>query len=820
MSPAAATVAAFDLDTPAGRLAIRPIDPDRDAPRVQDWLSDPHSAFWQMGDLSVDEVRAYLRGVAADPHQSAWLGSRDGEPAFLVETYDPAQVLLADVFDAEPGDVGMHLLVAPPRGERVHGLTSSVMSAVVRFCLDALGATRIVVEPDVRNTAIARKNAEAGFRIVGEVDLPGKRASLAVLDPRDGAAPASARESAPASVPAGPPAPAPAPASASASAPSADPARHLRPETMERAQRHLVAKAIAEFTHERLLAPAVLDVDGGETDGAGRTGFHRLDTGASSYTFSARRNALEHWSIDEASLSRTIDGRPAPLDAQELVIELREDLGIPDQLLGTYLEELASTLASAAFKLDRGDLPAAELAVADFQSIESGMTEGHPGFVANNGRIGFGLDEFRAFAPEAGASVRLVWLAARRDATHLALGRGLDEDALFTGELGTAQLARFAGRLADLGLEASDYRWFPVHPWQWQHRIAVTFAPDLARRDLVHLGAGDDDYRAQQSIRTFFNASRPERSYVKTAIAVQNMGFLRGLSPAYMRATPVINDWVADLVASDATLREARFEVLREHASIGYTGDAYHRAPAPSAQRKMLAALWRESPVPRLAPGERLATMAALLHRDASGASIATALVRASGIPAADWVRAYLHAYLRPVVHTLLVHDLAFMPHGENVILVLDGHVVRRVFMKDIGEEVAVLSGRPELPEEVSRIRSVVEPAEQALAVFTDVFDGVLRHLAAILDGDGALPEAAFWRLVAECVDRHAQEHPDLDTSVDLRADRFAHSCLNRLQLRNTLQMVDLANQSESLLYAGTMANPIGRSVIPAPAHG
>ncbi|WP_395244978.1 GNAT family N-acetyltransferase [Agromyces sp. MMS24-K17] len=781
---APARLAGFEYRTPAGHLSIVPIDPVRHAALVQGWLADPHAAFWQMGDLSVDEVRDYLHVVVADPDQDSWLGYRDGVPAFLVETYDPARVLLADVHDAEPGDLGMHLLVSPPGPAPVRGFTSAVMATVVRFCFDGLDARRIVVEPDVRNAAIARKNAEVGFRIVGEVELPGKRASLAVLERAWFEASAVPEASA---------------------RPEASAAAHLRPDTMAIAQRHLVAKAIAEFTHERLLAP----VDEGE-------GCYRLDTDGSTYRFAARRHRLEHWVIDEPTLHRTVGGEPAPLDAQELIVELQADLGIPDALLGTYLEEVASTLASAAFKADRGGLPAAQLAVADFQSIEAGMTEGHPGFVANNGRIGFGLDEFAAFAPESGASVRLVWLAARRESTHLALGRGLSEASLYDGELGADTLERFADRLRSLGLDPAEYRYLPVHPWQWQHRIAITFAPDVARRDLVHLGEGDDEYRAQQSIRTFFNTSRPERSYVKTALAIQNMGFLRGLSPAYMRATPAINDWVADLVGSDATLRAARFEVLREHASIGYTGDAYHRTATPSAQRKMVAALWRESPVPRLAPGERLATMAALLHRDASGASVATELIRASGLPAAGWVAAYLDAYLRPVVHCLLAHDLAFMPHGENLILVLDGHVARRVFMKDIGEEIAVLSDRVQLPEEVSRVRAVVDAEEQALVVFTDVFDGVLRHLAGILDGDGTLREDAFWRLVADCVDRHAREHPDLDSAVDLRADRFAHSCLNRLQLRNTLQMVDLANQSGSLQYAGTIANPIGRTAIGA----
>jgi siderophore synthetase component len=155
------------------------------------------------------------------------------------------------------------------------------------------------------------------------------------------------------------------------------------------------------------------------------------------------------------------------------------------------------------------------------------------------------------------------------------------------------------------------------------------------------------------------------------------------------------------------------------------------------------------------------------------------------------------------------------MPHGENLILVLDEHTVTGAFMKDIGEEVAVL-GHRELPADVERIRAVVPGEEKALSVFTDMFDGVLRHLSGILDGDGLLP----------CRDGSGRSSPRCSTTtnpstrmhargvsgdVDLRAERFAHSCLNRLQLRNTKQMVDIGNQAESLLYAGTMPNPVAR---------
>jgi len=586
-----------------------------------------------------------------------------------------------------------------------------------------------------------------------------------------------------------------------------NPAAHLTPAALERAQRHLVAKAIAEFSHERLIAPAP------HADGGWRLG---VPAGDVEYRFDAQRTELEHWIVDETSIRRLRGDRELPLDAQELILELQPLLGLSDELLPVYLEEIASTLAGSMFKIAQSGPSADALAGADFQTVEAAMTEGHPGFVANNGRIGFGVSDHAAFAPEAARPFRLTWVAARHGVSHLALGAGLDEETLLEGELSVAERESFASRLRDLGEDPAEFHLLPVHPWQWENRAAITFAPDLARRDLVVIGESESEYRAQQSVRTMFNLSHPERNYVKTALAVQNMGFLRGLSPAYMRVTPAINDWVADLVASDSTLRDAGFRVLRERASIGYTGDVYHRTAEPSAHRKMLAALWRESPVPLVSERQKLATLASLLHRDAEGASVATALIRASGLPAHDWVRAALRAYLRPVVHCLLAHDLAFMPHGENLILILEDHVPTGVFMKDIGEEIALLADRA-VPEDVRRTVSPVDDEEKALAIFTDVFDGVLRHLAGILHIDGTLPEGEFWRLVAQTVDEHAQDHPDLESRVDLRADAFAHSCLNRLQLRNTLRMVDLTNQSASLLYAGTLENPIGRARIPQP---
>lgn len=730
------------------RVTIEPLDVERDLALVHAWVTHPRSAFWQMQGASLADVAAEYRMIAEDPHHHAWLGRVDGSPAFLAETYDPFHSELSELPELRPGDLGMHVLVAPT-DHPVHGFTRTVFGAVLEHCFTDPSVRRVVVEPDARNERVRALNREFGFRELHTITLPTKEAMLSALD-RDAAG-------------------------------SVD---HLAPDLLERAQRHLVTKAISEYAHERLLAPVA---DGDRW---------RLDSPAGdvTYTFVATRLALDHWAVDATSLVRTVKDEPAPLDAQAFVMEFADLLGIPDELLPTYLEEIAATLASACWKLRHARHSTEDLLAADYQDIEAAMTEGHPGFVANNGRVGFGLRDFAAYAPETGSSVRLHWLAARRELSRHS-GPEICDSALLT----------------DAGLDPEEYRLIPVHPWQWENKIAITFAPDLARGDLVHLGEGPDDYRAQQSIRTFFNVSDRSQPYVKTALSIQNMGFMRGLSPKYMEATPAINDWVHGVVSSDPELAP-RLSVLREVAAVGYTGDAYHRLGVRSPYTKMIAALWRESPVPGLADGERLMTMAALLHRDAAGRSLAAALIAASGLSPRAWVRSYLDVYVRPIVHCLLAHDLAFMPHGENLILVLRDQVPVRAIMKDIGEEVCVMSSARPVPDEIERIRAEVEPDVKALALHTDVFDGVLRHLAAILHTDGVLDEASFWAEVADCVRRHEADHPELADAAaayDLFRPEFRHSCLNRLQLRNTLEMVDLTDQAESLIYAGTLENPI-----------
>jgi siderophore synthetase component len=584
----------------------------------------------------------------------------------------------------------------------------------------------------------------------------------------------------------------------------ADAVAHLSPERWERANRLLVRKALAEFAHERLITP--------ESDGDG--GYVvRSDDGLTRYRFTATLRSLDHWQVDPESITRHRDGAELPVAALDFFIELKTSLGLSDEVLPVYLEEISSTLSGTCFKLTKPQIPSAELAKASFQEIETGMTEGHPCFVANNGRLGFGVHEYLSYAPETASPVRLVWLAAHRSRAAFTAGVGIEYESFVRAELGAGTVERFAATLTEQGLAPEDYLLIPVHPWQWWNKLSVTFAAEVAQRHLVCLGEGDDEYLPQQSIRTFFNTTSPEKHYVKTALSVLNMGFMRGLSAAYMEATPAINDWLAQLVENDPVLKSTGLSVIRERAAVGYRHLEYEAATDRySPYRKMLAALWRESPVPSLQEGESLATMASLLHVDHTGASFAGALIERSGLTSVEWLRRYLRAYFTPLLHSFYAYDLVYMPHGENVILVIEDGAVQRAIYKDIAEEIAVMDPQAVLPPVVERIRVEVPEDKKLLSIFTDVFDCFFRFLAADLAGEGILDEDDFWRTVAESVREYQESAPELADKFrqyDMFAPEFALSCLNRLQLRDNRQMVDLADPSGALQLVGSLKNPI-----------
>ncbi|WP_394433851.1 GNAT family N-acetyltransferase [Streptomyces sp. SGAir0957] len=158
-------------------FAIRTLDPTKDAELVHGWVTHPKAAFWLMGDASLTDVEREYMSIAAAEHHDAFIGERDGVPVFLMERYDPRHVELVGLYEPEPGDTGMHFLVAPTDTPE-HGFTRAVITAVMAHLFADPAVERVVVEPDVRNKAVHALNEAVGFVPDREIDKPEKRALL------------------------------------------------------------------------------------------------------------------------------------------------------------------------------------------------------------------------------------------------------------------------------------------------------------------------------------------------------------------------------------------------------------------------------------------------------------------------------------------------------------------------------------------------------------------------------------------------------------------------------------------------------------------
>ncbi|MEV7424171.1 GNAT family N-acetyltransferase [Streptomyces sp. NPDC091212] len=168
-------------DERLGRFEVRAVDPFRDAELLHSWVTHPKAAYWLMQDASLPDVEREYMSIAAAGNHDAFIGLHEGGPAFLIERYDPAEVELKGLYDAQPGDIGMHFLVAPvDTDRRLHGFTLAVITTVMELLFDDPSVDRVIVEPDVRNTAVHALNEAVGFRVVEKLAKPEKEALLSV----------------------------------------------------------------------------------------------------------------------------------------------------------------------------------------------------------------------------------------------------------------------------------------------------------------------------------------------------------------------------------------------------------------------------------------------------------------------------------------------------------------------------------------------------------------------------------------------------------------------------------------------------------------
>ncbi|MCV9878391.1 aerobactin synthase IucC [Brenneria izbisi] len=526
-------------------------------------------------------------------------------------------------------------------------------------------------------------------------------------------------------------------------------------EDWRRVNRLLVAKMLAELEYERTLQAEP------ESDGQ-----WRISLPESEWRFAAHRGIWGWLWIDADS----VRCEQSPITADALLRQLAPRLGMNDAQVAEHLEDLYATLrGDLQLRRQRHGMSAQDLITLDDDTLQC-LLSGHPKFVFNKGRRGWGLDDLHRYAPEYRQTFRLHWLAVRREFAVWCLDDEVSMDTLLQSAMNETERQRFQQHWQALDLTEA---WLPmpVHPWQWQQKIALHFLPQLAEREIVSLGEFGDHYLAQQSLRTLTNASRRSKLDIKLPLTIYNTSCYRGIPGKYIAAGPLASRWLQHIVANDPTLNASGAVVLGEPAA-GYLAHSGYQTlkQAPYRYQEMLGVIWRENPSCYLHPDEQAILMATLMECDEQGQPLIGAYIAQSGLDAETWLRQLFRVTVVPLYHLLCRYGVSLIAHGQNITLAMKKGCPQRVLLKDFQGDMRLTQEdfpeRRSLPDAVSAVTVRLSADYLIHDLQTGHFVTVLRFISPLTERLG-ISETRFYQLLAGELQVYMDDHPHL-------AERFA----------------------------------------------
>ncbi|MGG6310759.1 IucA/IucC family protein [Paenibacillus macerans] len=422
-----------------------------------------------------------------------------------------------------------------------------------------------------------------------------------------------------------------------------------------------------------------------------------------------------------------------------------------------------------------------------YDPLESHMTDGHPYHPSYKSRLGFTLKDNQAYGPEFDRDIRLFWVAVKREMTDSKLVPGFTAEEMYR-EHWTEQEARHFHRLLEEAVDGSAYVPIPVHPWQWEHRIEPVFTRQRLNRELIPLGFSDGAYRAQQSIRTLSHRERAQAPYIKLSLGITNTSTGRILAHHTTQNAPLISEWLDGLIRKDELLQRERFGILKEIMGVSFRYDGLPAIQRDSAYGS-LGAIWRENVTVHLKQGEEAWPLNALTLVQQNGVPFIRDAVLRYGVQA--WSETLVRTLTLPMIHLLYAHGIALEAHAQNIVLVLEDGLPKRIIVKDLHDGVRFVPGKLRHPDRAPKLHPEPEAhrrfnrysfihAEAASEVRDYVYDAFfficMTEIALTLETFG-LAEREFWSLCAAVIVRYQRQFPEYRERFE-EYDLFADDAL------------------------------------------
>lgn len=559
--------------------------------------------------------------------------------------------------------------------------------------------------------------------------------------------------------------------------------RVFKSDSWTKVNKKLIGKMLSEYMYEDMIRPETLSEEGEDIE------YSLQVTGSKHYHFIAQKRLFDSFDVKWTTVYIVENGGRKEADsAIELLVDLQGVIGMSSETAGHLIKEMNSTLIADAYLLEKETKTSDELIHEDYATLEGYMT-GHPWITYNKGRIGFGYDDYLAFAPEQQKEVQLSWIAVHNDIASFQSVEGLDYQTLIAGELSEEDRNRFDEVLKQNGSLPSEYYYLPVHEWQWKNTLIQNFPEELAMGRIIPLGEGEDHYLPQQSIRTFVNRTNKDKHHVKLPMSILNTLVYRGLPSERTVIAPKVTEFIKGMAEKDPFLKEeCRVILPGENASMNVNHRYYTQLKqAPYQYLEMLGTIWRESIYTYLEEGEQAITLAALLYEDHHNKQYVESLIEQSGLSSEEWMKQFFKVVMDPLLHYLYQYGTVFSPHGQNTIVVLKDGKPHRLAIKDFVDDVNISDQDfPELQGLSSEFKAVLrtEPPEGLTQfIFTGLFICHLRYLSNLLKNNGMMEEETFWSLLAESILNYQERFPQLQERFklfDFFKPELTKLCLNR----------------------------------------
>ena len=545
------------------------------------------------------------------------------------------------------------------------------------------------------------------------------------------------------------------------------------------ANQKMVAKIISEFAYEQAFRF--------EQDAQGYT--LKLANQVS-YQFQGSENIWGQVLIEPGSIVRQPQ---QSISAALLMRDLQSLLNMTDDAFAEHLEDLNATLLGDCKLMQRKEaLTARDLALLPCEQQQT-YFDGHPKFAFNKGRRGWGSDDLKLYAPESERAFQLGWVAVEHSILQLATNDSVSWQELLNSSMNESERKTLDSIVASYGVDIADYSYVPVHPWQWSNKLSLLFIREMAEKKLIYLGEFGDQFLPQLSLRTLSNITRPDSYDIKLPLTIMNTSCYRGIPGRYILAGPTASDWIESVFSSDQLLVEKQAEVLQEPAAaFAAQADYQLLEQAPYRYHELLGVIWRESAASKLKQGEQAILMAALMESDNQGNPLIAEYIERSGVSVEAWLSTMFDAVVIPYYHLLCKYGVSLIAHGQNVTLVLENDLPKRILLKDFqGDMRLVDSDYPEQAALESSVKEVTVRLEEELIIHdlqTGHFVTTLRFISPLVAKLG-FSESQFYALLGQRIKAYMEQQPDYQhrfSKLDLFKPRILRIGLNLAKFRHS----------------------------------